>query len=108
MLSALQGRRYLTFEATLHYGEIETRGNCRWYSKYSSIELYPFIVLFQEEAGVAEGVVEVLDVEEEEEVVVASVEEVEEEEEEEVSEGAPEEVAEDLEVFILKLFIYTL
>lgn len=56
----------------------------------------------------AEGVVEVLDVEEEAEVVVASVEEVEVEEEEEVSEGAPEEVAEDLEVFILKLFIYTL
>jgi len=47
---------------------------------------------------VAEGVVEVLDVEEEAEVVVASVEEVEVEEEEEVSEGAPEEVAEDLEV----------
>lgn len=62
-----------------------------------------FIVLFQEEAGVAEGVEEVLDVEEEEEVVVASVEEVEEEEEgeeeeEEVSEGASEVVVEDLEV----------
>jgi len=67
-----------------------------------------FIVLFQEEAGVAEEVVEVLDVEEEEEVVVASVEEVEVEEAEgeaveEDSEGAPEVVVEDLEVFILEL-----
>ena len=49
----------------------------------------------------AEGVAEALDVEEEEEVVVASVEEVEVEEEEEASEGAPEVVAEDLEVVIL-------
>ena len=70
-----------------------------------------FVVLFQEEAGVAEGVVEVMDVEEEEEVVVASVEEVEVvEEEEEVSEGAPEGalevVVEDLEVFILIIFFY--
>ena len=62
----------------------------------------------------AEGVAEVLDVEEEVEVVVASVEEVEVEEveaEEEDSEGAPEVVVvvEDLEVFILKLLsIYTL
>lgn len=45
----------------------------------------------------AEGVVEVLDVEEEEEVVVASVEE-EEEVSEGVPEGAPEVVVEDLEV----------
>ena len=61
-----------------------------------------FVVLFQEEAEVAEGVVEALDVEEEEEVVVASVEEVGAVvEEEEVSEGAPEVVVEDLEVFIL-------